>query len=156
MYSALPESRDSRNRRRNHHTKADEIEEAWVAPVAGRRARELISTDERAAAQYMCMVAGNIFILSTIIRLIRVTLEYGMCPFPDIASHVGHAVWTVALWRIGSNGSGIIFATFIYIALIFFKGIAPRVVQRICTACGFFPLSFGGQAQNHTQRQFVS
>ena len=59
--------------RSDHHTKTDEVEEAWAAPVAGRRARELISADERAAA--LDMVARDIFIFSTIIRLIRVSLE---------------------------------------------------------------------------------
>src|SRR4026208_1230682 len=109
--------------RSDHHTKTDEVEEAWVAPIAGRRARELIGADERAAA--LDMVAGSIFILSTIIRLIRITLEQGMCPFPDMASHVSRAVWAIAVRGIRSNGSSIIFATFIHIAFIFVKGVAP-------------------------------
>ena len=57
----------------DHHTKTDEVEEAWGTPVAGSRTRQLIGADERAAA--LNTVTGNIFILSTIIRPIRITPE---------------------------------------------------------------------------------
>ncbi len=42
----LPQTRSSRNRRSDHHTKTDKVEEAGVASVAGCRTQGPISADE--------------------------------------------------------------------------------------------------------------